>query len=428
MGQRLGRPIRVGVVGASPGRGWGTAAHLPALLNLEEYAVTAVATTRPDTARRTAAEFGVPHAFAGAAELAAHPEVDVVAVVVKAPDHGEAVRAALASGKHVVCEWPLGVDVDEAEKLAAAAADAGVAHAVVLQGVHSPAAGFVADLLSEGRIGRLESITLVAAGDSLGGARIAPELAWSTGPAAGTNLLTVMAGHFLAVVEGIAGPFTEVTATLGYRRPRVEVIGTGETVPNAVPDHVAVHGPLEGGAIGAVIVHGGDAASPDGFHLKISGSEGTLTAAPARPGVYPHWADWTVAYATSAGAHGGPFTVGAHADGDTGPDGGTRRAHGGTPSVDGGTRSADGGISNGDGGGGSGRGSGAGGGQAAGSVPRGVPAGPAVNVAAFYRRIAPALAEGRPAHPSFHTAVRLHRLLAAIENAARTGVRQIIAP
>jgi len=47
-------PIRVGVIGATPARGWGTAAHLPALKALEEFEVTAVATTRLATARATA--------------------------------------------------------------------------------------------------------------------------------------------------------------------------------------------------------------------------------------------------------------------------------------------------------------------------------------------------------------------------------------
>ncbi len=39
-------PIRIGVIVATPSRGWGTAAHLPALAALEEFKVTAVATTR----------------------------------------------------------------------------------------------------------------------------------------------------------------------------------------------------------------------------------------------------------------------------------------------------------------------------------------------------------------------------------------------
>jgi predicted dehydrogenase len=89
--------IRVGVVGANPTRGWGTTAHLPALRALEEFEVTAVATTRLDTATATADIFAVSLAFADAYELVAHPEVDLVAITVKAPDHDRLIRAALAA-------------------------------------------------------------------------------------------------------------------------------------------------------------------------------------------------------------------------------------------------------------------------------------------------------------------------------------------
>jgi predicted dehydrogenase len=46
----------------------------------------------------------------------------------------------------------------------------------------------------------------------------------------------------------------------------------------------------------------------------------------------------------------------------------------------------------------------------------------------MYREIARAISEGRPAHPGFDTAVHFHQTLAAIERAARTGVRQPLAP
>ncbi|MER6831337.1 hypothetical protein ABT352_35470 [Streptosporangium sp. NPDC000563] len=56
-----------------------------------------------------------------------------------------------------------------------------------------------------------------------------------------------------------------------------------------------------------------------------------------------------------------------------------------------------------------------------------VPPGPPANVAALYLEVARAITEEREAYPSFHTAVRQHRVLAAIENASRTGVRQTLA-
>src|SRR6266568_4474085 len=276
--------IRVGIVGASP-QSWATAAHLPALAHLDELTVTAVATTRQDSARAAAGTFGIPHAFASAEELASHPEVDLVVVSVKVPAHAAVIRAALAAGKHVYAEWPLGVDLAEASALADAAAAAGVVHAVNLQAYHSPGAHFVADLLADGRIGPVESVSMTAAGDPLGGSRIPRSLAWSTEPAAGNNLLTVMAGHALAALERVAGPLADVSAVLANLHDRVAVAETGELIANHVPGQVALHGRLGSGALLSLSIHGGSATAPSGFAITISGTDGAATDLPV-PGRY----------------------------------------------------------------------------------------------------------------------------------------------
>src|SRR2546429_1664411 len=155
--------IRVGIVGASP-QSWAAAAHLPALAHLDELTVTAVATTRKDSARAAAGTFGVRHAFASAEELASDPEVDLVVASVKVPAHAAVIRAALAAGKHVYAEWPPGVDLADASALAAAAAAAGVAPALNRQAYHSPGARFPADLLAAAPSGPVHSVSLPVAG------------------------------------------------------------------------------------------------------------------------------------------------------------------------------------------------------------------------------------------------------------------------
>lgn len=341
--------LRVGVVGAS---GWAGASHLPALAALAEFEVTAVATTNQASADKAAAAHGARLAFADAGMLAAHPDVDLVVVSVRAAEHAKVVRAALAAGKHVLCEWPLAVDLAEAENLARAATTAGIVHAVNLQGHHSPDARFVADLLADGAIGHLESVALVAAGDPLGGERIPPELAWSTDPAGGTSLLTIMAGHFLATLERVAGRLVEVSARL----PRPY---------HRVPAQVLLHGVLANGASASVAVHGGS-GSPDGFLIKLVGTEGTVTATQVRSGTYMHWTDWDIKI------NGKQATV---------PD--SYR-----------------------------------------TAPFDPAAGPIANVAAVYQEIAAAVAEGRQPQPDFHAAAAHHRLLAAIERSAERGIAE----
>ncbi|MGW4246402.1 Gfo/Idh/MocA family protein [Nocardia sp. NPDC004722] len=352
--------IRVGVVGAS---GWAASSHLPALAALAEFEVTAVATTNQASADRVAATYGVPHAFAEARQLISHPDVDLVVVSVKASGHAAVIRAALDAGKHVVSEWPLGVDAEEAHELTAAAVAAGVVHAVVLQGHHSPSARFVADLLSDGRIGTVESVALLAEGAPWGGSRIWPRLVFGLDPAEGSTVLTIMAGHFLATLESVAGPLTEVSARLPRRHDRVLVAGTDRTVPNATPSHVLLHGLLAGGATAVVAVHGGNGPARYGFRLEFVGSEATLIATPVEPGTLIHWGDWDIRIGDEAVAV---------------PDG---------------YRSVAAELS-----------------------------GPPANIAALYQEVARAIAEARQPYPNFETALRHHRLLAAIERSAAEGV------
>ena len=58
-----GEPIRIGIVGANVGYGWGARAHLPALVKLPEFEVRAVCTNHMETAQETAKAFSIPLAF-----------------------------------------------------------------------------------------------------------------------------------------------------------------------------------------------------------------------------------------------------------------------------------------------------------------------------------------------------------------------------
>ena len=127
------RGLKVGVIGASSSGGWALQSHLPALAALAGVELTAVSTTRPESAAATAAEFGATGAYTNPALFAADPDVDLVSVVVKVPDHDANVRAVIDAGKPVYCEAPLGADSSQAVRLRDAAAAAGVRTVVGLQ-------------------------------------------------------------------------------------------------------------------------------------------------------------------------------------------------------------------------------------------------------------------------------------------------------
>ena len=113
--------IRLGVIGANPNVGWAPRAHLPALAASPDVELTAVCTTRPESAAASAQKYGARMAFHDYRALLACPDIDAVAVVLRVPSHYEPTRAAIEAGKHVFTEWPLGKTTAEAEELTALA-------------------------------------------------------------------------------------------------------------------------------------------------------------------------------------------------------------------------------------------------------------------------------------------------------------------
>jgi predicted dehydrogenase len=113
-------PLRAGVVGA----GFIGAVHARSA-RLAGARLAGVATSSPERSREAAARLGAEQAFATPADLATSAAIDVVHICTPNRFHAELAALALAHGKHVVCEKPLAVGVDQAEQLTAAAVTAG---------------------------------------------------------------------------------------------------------------------------------------------------------------------------------------------------------------------------------------------------------------------------------------------------------------
>ena len=105
-------PIRVGVIGA----GFIGPAHIESLRRLGFVEIVALSCSSQETAARKAADLFVPRAYGDYLDLIADPEVDVVDIASPNATHYPAAKAALAAGKHVVCDKPLGMNsVESAE-------------------------------------------------------------------------------------------------------------------------------------------------------------------------------------------------------------------------------------------------------------------------------------------------------------------------
>src|SRR5260370_30335397 len=153
--------LGVGIIGVSPVRGWATTAHIPSLRALPNYEIRALSAHNAESARVAGEVFGVSAVFSDHEQLVTRPDIDVVAVTVKVPHHRALVSAALAAGKAVYCEWPLGRDLDDARAMAALAAKHGVRTVIGLQARQAPAIDFVQQLLRDAYVGEVLSTTMV---------------------------------------------------------------------------------------------------------------------------------------------------------------------------------------------------------------------------------------------------------------------------
>lgn len=110
------RPLRVGIVSAA----WGAFAHLPAWRAIPGVDVTAICTSREETARAAADRLNLPRAFWNAAEMCADPDIDIVDLGTRPSIRLPMVLAALANGKHVYNASPHAPDWAGAKAIDAA--------------------------------------------------------------------------------------------------------------------------------------------------------------------------------------------------------------------------------------------------------------------------------------------------------------------
>ncbi len=361
--------IRVGIVGLSPNRGFASIAHLPALKALPEYEIAAVCTTRQESADATARHFGIPLAFADPEKLARHPDIDLVTVTVKVPDHYQPVMAALDAGKHVYCEWPLGRDTAEASRMRDAAEAKGVRHAVGLQGQRSPTINYVKDLVAEGYVGKVLTATMIGCAPNWGATL---DRAYQADFANGANLMTITGGHQIDALCHCLGEFREVAAFAVSQRAQIFAEDSKAMIPLTSPDQLAVSGVLGGGAVVSFQIRGGMARGTE-FLFEIHGSEGDLILG-ATTGGSMQRQELSLQGAQGKGAKLADLPVPAKYR----------------------------------------------------FVPQAVPAGSAYNVAQLYAKLAERIRDGEPASPGFDAAVTRHRLIDAIVRASETGRKQAL--
>jgi xylose dehydrogenase (NAD/NADP) len=237
---------------------------IPAMRSARRSELIAVASRTQARADAYAREWSIPRAVEGYGALLDDPRIEAVYIPLPNTDHVPWTLAAIAAGKHVLCEKPLALEPSDVDRIAAAAAGARV---VVEEGFmyrHEPLTGRVVSLIADGAIGSLRAI--------VSGFTFALE------PGANIRLQPSLGGGALWDVGSYPVTYAQLIAG---QEPKM-VFGTAQWHPSGVDEEFM--GLLRFGHGATANIYGGFRAAYRTW-LEILGSDGALTVPnPFRPG------------------------------------------------------------------------------------------------------------------------------------------------
>ncbi len=174
--------------------------------------VRGVAASTPQRAQEVAQAWNVPRAYRDIEDVAADPQVQVVHVCTPNHLHRPMAQAALAAGKHVICEKPLATTLGDAQDLAALAASSGLVATVPFVYRYHPVVREARARIAAGDIGPLHLIH----GSYLQDWLLDPASNnWRVDPVLGgtSRVFADIGSHWCDLVEWVSGErFTEVSA------------------------------------------------------------------------------------------------------------------------------------------------------------------------------------------------------------------------
>jgi predicted dehydrogenase len=142
--------LKVGIISAN----WGAFAHLPAWRAVPGVEVSAICTSRRETAESAAARCGIARPFWNALEMAADPNIDIIDCGTRPSIREAMVLACLNNGKHVYNAIPFAASLDGARVLRDAWASSGAVAAVDAFSEWLPAHRLAKEMLDQGFLGR----------------------------------------------------------------------------------------------------------------------------------------------------------------------------------------------------------------------------------------------------------------------------------
>ena len=244
--------------------------HLPGLALCADTRLVALCDTNPATLEKAGRDAGIAVTSTRYEEIVGRDDVQAVIIATPNLTHAPIAHAAIAAGKHVLCEKPIAMIYAEAKGMADAAEAAGVRHMTAFTYRFVPAMRYLGHLIAQGDLGEPYHYRSCRLQDW--GARA---LGWRQVRAlAGTGELADMLSHRIDFAQHLVGPMTRLVA---HTKRLVDTRG-GQ--PSDLDDWVAIIADFPNGATGVLesskVASGRNESWRSLDYVELNGSAGTF--------------------------------------------------------------------------------------------------------------------------------------------------------
>lgn len=271
-GRALAAKVNIGVVGA------GNVAdfhYIPGIRLDPRVELVSVCDTRPELLRQRKIDWNVPLATNEWQDVVKNPNVDAVLIATPNFSHAEIAIAALAAGKHVFCEKPLGLNATQVRAMYEAAQRSGLVHMTAFTYRFVPSMRYLRHLVNNGSLGEPRHFRSQRFLDW-------PETSWGWRQyrdRAGAGDLFDMTIHRIDFAMDLMGPLRSVCGAVAQFVKRDQTIEGESCPPSDVDDWSCLIGEFASGAVG----NWEGSTLTKGYHLnkvghewaEVNGSEGT---------------------------------------------------------------------------------------------------------------------------------------------------------
>lgn len=263
--------------------------------------IAGVCTTSMEKSQKVCQEYGFSIATTDEDILINDPDIDVIDICTPNIYHFETIKKAIAAGKHIYCEKPLCISLDEAAEIAELARNSGKIHNIVFNNRYLPAIMRAKELIDEGRLGRILSFRADYQHSSA--MTVGKKASWKQDRAiCGGGVLFDLGSHVIDLIYYLCGRFNSVCAATQIAFP-VRSGRDGSQWNTNADEAVYMLAKLECGAVGTIGASKIAAGSNSDIFLEIFGEKGSIKFSLMEPS-WLYFFDNTVPEAPLGGMRG----------------------------------------------------------------------------------------------------------------------------